>query len=252
MSYEEYSFSLDELIRNSSKSKEALKSELKRLAEKKEVVNLRKGFYLILTPRYRIFGRLPFELFIDKLFKHLNRPYYVACLSAARFQGAAHQQIQKDYIITELPAVRNIQNPVSINFLTSTPWPKMNIQKRKSDAGYFNISTPSLTVADLIHYQSKLGGLNKQFTVIEELSEEIAQIDLKNLLKWYPNKSALQRLGYLFEQIRSNNELPALIHDELKRRGFHPVLLNHKKGQKAGSTGNRWKIDANIQLESDL
>ena len=252
LSNEEYSFSVDELHRNCSKTEEALKSELKRLSEKNEIVNLRQDFYLIVTPRYRSFGRLPVELFIDKLFNYLRKPYYVSCLSAARFHGAAHQQLQKEYIITGLPAHRKIEKPISIKFLTSATWPENNIEQKKSDAGYFNLSTPSLTIVDLIHYQSRIGGLNKQYTVIEELVEEITKMDIEQLLSWYPNKSTLQRFGYILDQLQLKNDYANLIFIELKNRGFYPILLNHKKEQKAGTTGNRWKVDVNIKFESDL
>ena len=252
LSREEYSFSFDELVQNSSKSKEALKSELRRLADKNEIVNLRKGFYLILTPRYRSFGHLPIELFIDKLFKYLQKSYYVACLTAAKFHGSAHEQIQEDYVITQLPSIRNIEKPVRLNFLTSLRWSTNNIEQKKSEAGHFNLASPALTAVDLIHYQSKLGGLDKQYTVIEELSEEITIPDLQNLLEWYPGKSTLQRLGYILDQIQTNSKLTDLIYNELKQRGFYSVLLYPVKEQKAGSTGNRWKIDANVRLESDL
>ena len=252
LSYESYSFSFNELVKNSSKSKEALQSELRRLINKGEIVTLRKGFYLILPPRYRRFGQLPVELFIDKLFKYLGKNYYMACLSAAKFHGAAHQQIQKDYIITELPAIRDIEKPVSLSFLTLSHWPMSNIEKRKSEAGYFNLSSPTLTALDLIHYQSKLGGLNKLFTVIEELVEEITSHDLKEILTWYPYKSSLQRLGYLLDQVWSDNKLTYPIYEELNMRGYHPILLSPTNHRKAGEAKNRWKIDANLSLDSDL
>jgi predicted transcriptional regulator of viral defense system len=252
LSIEEYSFSWSELISKSSKSEAALKSELKRLVTKKEIINLRKGFYLIIPPRYKSFGRLPIELFINKLFQHLKKPYYVACLSAAKFHGASHQQIQKEYITTQYPMVRNIVNPVNMTFFTASQWPQKNIVKRKSDAGYFNLSSPVLTAVDLIHYQAKLGGLIKQFTVLEELAEEITKADLEDLIKWYPYKSTLQRLGFLLDDIQIGYESTSIIYEALNSRNFYSILLSPKPGLKAGTTGNRWKVDVNIQLESEL
>ncbi len=249
---EEYSFSWPELISESSKPATALKSELKRLVKKEEIINLRKGFYLIIPPRYKSFGRLPIELFISKLFKHLQKPYYVACLSAAKFHGASHQQIHKEYIITHYPMVRNIEHPINMTFFSASQWPQKNIVQRKSDAGYFNISSPALTATDLIHYQLKLGGLIKQFTVLEELAEEITKSDLEDLVKWYPYKSTLQRLGFLLNEIQIGHEYTSIIHEELNRRCFYSILLNPQKGLKAGTTGNRWKVDVNIQFESEL
>ncbi|MCD4696723.1 MAG: type IV toxin-antitoxin system AbiEi family antitoxin [Bacteroidales bacterium] len=42
----------------------------------------------------------------------------------------------------------------------------------------FKISSPALTAVDLIHYQTKLGGLNRMLAILEELSEEINENDL--------------------------------------------------------------------------
>ncbi|MCK5466940.1 MAG: type IV toxin-antitoxin system AbiEi family antitoxin [Cyclobacteriaceae bacterium] len=252
LSNEEYSFSVKELEKHCSKTKEAIKSELNRLVEKEEIINLRQDYYLILPPRYRSFHKLPIELFVDKMFSYLGKPYYVSCFSAARFHGAAHQQLQRDYIITGLPAIRSIEQPNNIKFLSASSWPVSNVEKRRSDAGYFNISSPSLTIADLIHYQSKLGGLSKQFTVIEELADELTNTDLEQLLEWYPNKSTFQRIGYLLEKLQVSDDLTSIIFSYLKKERYYPILLDHKKDQKAGKTGNRWKVDVNIQLESDL
>jgi hypothetical protein len=43
-SFEEYSFSIEEVIENASKDSIAVKREISRLTEKKVILNLRKGF----------------------------------------------------------------------------------------------------------------------------------------------------------------------------------------------------------------
>ena len=217
LGYEEYSFSLEELKQKTSKSTVFLKRELSRLIEKKEVINLRKGFYLILPPRYRSFGQLPIELYVEKFFKYLNKNYYLALYTAAKFYGASHQQIQK-----------------------------------KADAGFYNISSPALTAVDLIHDQTKLGGLNRMLATLEELTEEISRPDLTELLTWYPHTSTLQRLGFLLEEIKADHTLTGQLFDNLKLNTFYPVVLIPKKGQKAVATGNWWKVGVNLKLESDL
>ncbi len=187
-SYEEYAFSWEELLQHSKKSESTLRKELTRLSESNDILNLRKGFYLILSPRYQSFGKLPIQLYVDKLFKYLDKPYYVGLYSAASFYGAAHQQIQKDYVINKAPALRSInKNSLSIRFFKTTHWPKQNILRNKSDAGYFQVSSPALTAVDLINYMPQIGGLNRMFTVLEELSEEIQLDDLTSLFSWYPH-----------------------------------------------------------------
>lgn len=253
LSYEEYSFSLKELIENINKTETSIKSELSRLIAKNEIINLRKGFYLIITPRYSLAQKLPIQLYCEKLFKYLDRNYYVALFSAAKFHGASHQQVQRDYIITEKPKLNDIlKSTIDIRFFTTSNWAGKNIQIKKSDAGIYRVSSPSLTIVDLIHHQTKLGGISRMLAVIEELSEELNESDLIELLNWYPNKSTLQRFGFLLEEHGVSKESQELIFMNLETSNFFPVLLSPKSNEKPGAVNNKWKVDVNIQLESDL
>jgi predicted transcriptional regulator of viral defense system len=253
LSIEKYSFSLNEIAKETAGSSNSLKFELLRLSEKGEIVNLRKGFYLIITPRYSSARKLPLQLYCEKLFKHLDRNYYVGLFSAAKFHGASHQQVQRDYIITEKPKLIDIsKNTIDIRFFTATNWPDKNIQLKKSDAGIFKLSSPALTIVDLIHHQTKLGGINRILATIEELTEELTESDLSELLSWYPNKSTLQRFGFLLEELGMEEEFQEMIYLELRAKNFFPVLLSPKSKEKPGAVDNKWKVDVNVKLESDL
>jgi len=253
LSVEEYSFSVDELRRETGKTDTSIKRELVRLSEKGEILNLRKGFYLIITPRYSSAQKLPIQLYCEKLFKFLNRTYYVGLFSAARFHGASHQQTHREYLITKKPKFNDIsKRTIDIRFFTTSNWSESNIQLKKSDAGIFRISSPALTIVDLIQHQSKLGGINRMLATIEELTEELTKKDLANLLSWYPNKSTLQRFGFLLEEFGFDEEFQEIIFSELKAKNFFPVLLSPKSKEKPGAVDNKWKVDINVELESDL
>lgn len=253
LSLEEYSFSKDELHKSINKSKSALTTDLSYYTKKGEIIPLRKGFYLIIPPRYSKIAKLPIDLYIEKLFKYIDRPYYVGLYSAAKYHGAGHQQIQRDYIITSGSTLLDIEKSgIDIRFFTTSHWPLSNILTKKSDAGYFKISDPILTLADLIYHQTKLGGLNRMLAIIEELSEEIKLKDLKDLLSWYPHKSTLQRLGFLLEKFDVDSELTNFIYNHLEQNKFFPVLLSPKTNEKPGAVDNKWKVDINIKMETDL
>lgn len=250
---EQYSFSLEEVTGISNNSEVATKRELDRLIEKKEIVNFRKGFYLIIPPRYSKQGKLPVQLYVNKLFKSLNRNYYLSLYSAAKFHGASHQQSQQEYIMTEKPKLGDIKkNNLNTRFFTSSTWSNKNIHERKSDAGYFKISSPALTAIDLIHHQSKIGGINRMLAVLEELIEVITPDDIEKLLSWYPHKSSIQRLGFILEKLAAESDLTDPIIKYLKQGKYFPVLLSPKSDQKPGAVNNSWKVDINIKLESDL
>ena len=132
LSVEEYSFSVDEIRKETGKTDTSIIRELDRLSKKREIVNLRKGFYLIITPRYSSAQKLPIQLYCEKLFRFLARKYYVGLFSAARFHGASHQQAQRDYLITEKPKFNDIsKKTIDIRFLTTSSWSERNIQIKK-------------------------------------------------------------------------------------------------------------------------
>lgn len=253
LSVEEYAFSFEEVMERTSKSPVAVKREISRLIEKQEILNLRQGFYLIIPPQYAAVKKLPIQLYVEKLFAYLERRYYVGLFSAAKFYGASHQQAQRDYVIIEPPALNPIQKTnIEIQFLTTSNWPAGNIETKQSDAGYYRISSPALTFMDLIHYHKKIGGMNRILASLEELMEEINDQDLINVLSWYHPKSSMQRAGFLLEELGNQRGLADIIFDKLRQEPFFPVLLSPNKDQKSGATNNRWKVDINLQLQSDL
>ncbi len=244
---------MEEIERNTDGKGTSLKFELYRLAEKNEILNLRKGFYLIIPPRYSSSEKLPIQLYAEKLFKYLDRKYYVGLYAAAKYHGASHQQSQRDYLIIETPKLNTIKKKsFDIQFFTTGAWPKSNIEIKKSDAGEFKISSPALTFIDLIHHHTKTGGLNRMLASLEELAEEMHEIDMKELTSWYPHKSTIQRAGFLLEELIGENTLTDIIYEKLKLQPCFPVLLSPKKSQKPGAVDNKWKVDVNIKLESDL
>jgi len=253
LSIENYSFSTTEAARATGNSGTALKFELVRLVEKGDILNIRKGFYLIIPPRYATSGKLPIQLYIDKLFQYIQRDYYLGFYSAAKFYGASHQQIQRDYVMIDLPKFNDInKSTVAIKFIATSNWPKRNIIKKTGDAGFFNISSPALTALDLIHYQTKLGGLNRMLAVVEELLEAIDSKDIEDVLSWYPYKSTLQRFGFLLHKLGADDLITRPILEHLMQNPFYPVLLAPRSQQKAGAVDSIWKVDVNVILESDL
>ena len=254
LSFENYSFTFDEVAEAySDKSKTLVHNDLKYAAQKGSIIPLRHHFYLIIPPRYSKFGKLPIELYANSLFEFLDRNYYIGLYSAAKSYGAGHQQIQKEYVLhNKAPLLSISKNTIHLDFFTVSNWPKKNVISKKGDAGMYNLSSPCLTAVDLIYHQTKIGGLNRILSVLEELTEEMKLGDIKDLLSWYSQKSVLQRLGFILDEIIPESDITNLIYEHLKPEKFYPVLLSPRSNQKPGAVENRWKVDVNIKMESDL
>jgi predicted transcriptional regulator of viral defense system len=246
-----YAFSLAEVKTEFNLSDKALNQNLYRLKSKKQIAQIRKGFYAIISPEYANQGMIPATFFINDLMQSLSKPYYVGLLSAAALQGAAHQQPMEFFVITEKPALRNIRNSkLKINFFTKKEWNDDDIMKVKTDAGNINVSSPELTALDLMFYINSVG-INRAVTILQELVPEMKASDMLKTAKRYQQVAAIQRLGYLLETEIKNEKIAEALFRSLKDKTYFPVLLSNQKN-KEGILDDKWKVIKNIKIESDL
>lgn len=232
----------------------AIKRALSRLSTKGKIVSLYKGYYLILSPQYASKGILPPALYLDAFMKHLQRPYYVALLNAAAFHGASHQQPQEYFVMTDFPVLRPTQKKgLKINYISIKEIPETLIEKKKTEAGYLNISNAALTACDLVQFEKRVGGLNRAATVLNELVEAIKSTDFTTVLLKHVHVTTLQRLGYLLEYACYNIELAYVLFEAMKKENLNMfrIPLKAAKETKGFSSDNRWKVIVNTQIEID-
>ncbi len=244
-----WSFTWEELKNNFSQKEKALKQSLFRLKAKGKIVTIRSGFYIIIPVEYARLKMIPADLFIDDLMNALGKKYYVALFTAAGFHGASHQAVMDYYVMTDQPAVRQIKNQnVSIHFFVKKHWPGQCIIKRKTDAGYINVSSPELTLLDLLEYGNF--SINKIATILDELRDELNVNKLKKLLS-ETQTSTIQRLGFLMDKVLTQSTFSMVLYDELRKRNIYPVPLA-KGAPKKGSVHSLWKVIGNTQIASEL
>ncbi|MDR2040273.1 MAG: type IV toxin-antitoxin system AbiEi family antitoxin, partial [Bacteroidales bacterium] len=174
-----YMFTLDELKEQfDTLTSKAINQNIYRLKAKGEIASIRNGIYVIIPPEYSNQGMLPPFLFIDDLMKILNKPYYVAFLSAAAIYGAAHQQPMEYFVMAETPAPKTINNKkLKINFTSKNNWTTQGIIEHKTDSGYINVSSPELTALDLFAHINKFG-INRIVSILQELVDEMKSSEL--------------------------------------------------------------------------
>jgi len=244
-----YAFTLTEIENEFNLPYHSLRQILYRSKKKNEIVQIRQGFYVIIPPEYSKQGIIPPYLYIDDLMKSLNKPYYVGLLSAAALHGAAHQQPTGYTVIAQSPAPRSIDK-LKILFFSKQEFLQEGIIQKKTPAGYINVSSPELTALDFFDYIHKFG-INRITTVLQELSEEMKPSLLLKIAKQYPNTAAIQRLGYILDNIVSVKKLSDALWKALNERTIFPVSLSPQK-KKKGEIDNKWKVIKNMEIESDL
>ena len=236
------------------KSEDSIKLALKRLVDKKKIISMSKGFYIIIPPAYQNLGILPPAIFMDDLMEYLNRPYYISLLSAASLYGAAHQQPQVYFVCTSLPSMRDTNKKgIHIKYVSKRNFPDSFIVQKKTESGYVNVSEPILTCIDLINYHKTIGGFNRLVTVINELSEEINKNQITSDILHLASNADIQRLGYLWEYECNQAELADVLFNMLKESSHYmkTYKLNSTKVLQKKNIKNRWKINVNTKIEID-
>jgi predicted transcriptional regulator of viral defense system len=127
------------------------------------------------------------------------------------------------------------------------------MEKRKTEAGYLNISNAVLTAGDLIQFEKRIGGLNRATTVLNELAEVINPNDFSSVVLQHDHVTALQRMGYLLENACYNIELADALFEAMKREilSLFRIPLKAAKVIKGFSSDNRWKVIVNTEIEID-
>ena len=234
-------------------SEQIAKNEFCRLCSKKTIANVYRGFYVIIPVQYALRGSVPATYYVDQLMDYLDKPYYVCMLSAAEMLGAAHQRPQRFSVMTTFPKSRVVSNRNTIDWFCRERLPEESLITKNTETGTIRISNPLLTAADLVQYQQHVGGLSRVATVLEELAE---QIDIKRQfapLATFVKKVVWQRLGYLLENVVGEKALANELYEQLRKLpgAIMYTPLSTSAENVATERDTRWKIDINIQIETD-
>ena len=234
----------------------SIRNSLYRLSKKKKIQSVWHDFYAVILSEYGLKSIVPPMEYIDHLMKFLDKDYYIALLSAAALQGAAHQAPMEFFVVTNSRILRNKQkNDVKINFVTKKNMPTQYITQIMVSSGYVNVSCPELTAFDLIMYEKNVGGINRVATVLSELAETlnfeiISEVFLKSL-----NVAIIQRLGYILDLLEFKELAYTLFQKsknaDIKFRKYPLSVLSEKKNYTDFQINDKWKIIINEEIDID-
>jgi len=225
-----------------------------RLRNKGQMFSPLRGIYVPIPPEYRTWQTVPASHFIDPMMRHLDHPYYVGLLSAAEVHGAAHQRPQVFQVVTTARLREHSFGRVKMAFITDARADERPFDKVNTPMGTMNVSTPEITLLDLVASPRHGGGLSNVATVVGELIEE-RKIDFKRLAREASAYSlaVTQRTGWLIDYmadlagvVANTEALAKLAH---RRNAPSPLTPN---GRRAGPIDQRWNVWVNIEVEPDL
>ncbi len=233
---------------------QTLSNSLYRLAAKKRILSVYKSFYVIIPPQYVAKGIVAPTYYIDQLMEYIGKPYYVSLLNAAELYGAAHQRSQRFAVMTVYPStnVSKAKNNI-LDWIYRKDIPENFLQTRNSETGTVRYSSPELTAIDLLQYEKHIGGLSRAATVLAELTEETDFSKVSSELLDYTSISAVQRLGFILDNILEEDEQANVLYKQLCSYGkrLNYVPLSTRSTNKNAEKDTRWKVYINTEIEID-
>jgi predicted transcriptional regulator of viral defense system len=249
-SHGRYTFERDEALRSLGTTGENLKKAVQLLIRRRRLASPRRGFYVIVPTEYRVSGSPPASWYVHDLMKAIGAPYYVGVLTAAALHGAAHQAPQEFQVVTPLKPRLVPVGRDRIRFLRKRRIGTTRVMAMKTPTGTMRVSTPEATALDLLRYVERAGFLLNVATVLKELAP---LCDPAKLIEVVDAEGALphvQRLGYLFDVVGSQELSEPLARWVADRR---PDWVRLQSGQSArrARRERRWRLVVNTRVEPD-
>ncbi|MEX0754674.1 MAG: type IV toxin-antitoxin system AbiEi family antitoxin [Actinomycetota bacterium] len=203
---------------------------------------------MVIPPEFQTWGSVPPDWFIDPMMEHLARGYYVGLLTAAAFHGAAHQQPQVFQVVVNKHLADRDYGRAHLRFMVSDRVPQMDVERRHTHTGTFNLATRETTLVDMAWRPQASGGISNVATVAREIGpldgERIARLAMVR------NRATARRLGWLLEQFRQDVDRHWL--RVVARTDEGDATLLGPGEPKRGRTDRLWGVVVNTQVDVDL
>lgn len=208
-------------------SDEGLRKALHRQQRRGRLVRVShgSGHWLIVPLRHAVSGAPPLETWLDRyMCQTLQTPYYVGLLSAAETYGASPYAVMLTQVLVPAP-----RRPITVGrhevvFHTRVRLEQMPTQWHETPEGRFKISTPGLTVLDILQRETALGGIARVREVLQGLWGRCTPEGLTHALEVIGNVPLAQRLGALIALDNETELIPA-VEAWLDGKPMRPVAL---------------------------
>lgn len=223
-----------------STSAQALRQALHRQQKRGRLILLSKGsgHWLIVPLQYANAGAPPLETWLDRyLSKTLGIPYYIALLSAAETYGVSPYAVMVTQVM-----VPERRRPITVGrntltFHTHAQVAHMPTQWHETPEGRFKISTPELTMLELVRREARLGGMARIHEVLRGLRQACAPAGLTKALEALHDVPAAQRLGAMLA-LDEQDALASSISNWLQGKHLRIVPLESNQALGASSVVN--------------
>jgi predicted transcriptional regulator of viral defense system len=230
-----------------------VRHSLRRQRDLNTLVPVTKGGWVPVPPQYRRNGAPPVDHFIDPLMSFFGHRYYAGFLSAAAIHGASHQAPMVFHVVTDAALRDRTIGAQRVSFIRRRDIERRATVRRIVPTGRINVSTPEVTVLDLVETPSLGAGLSNVATIIAGLLD-VAMLDPVALVEQAANyaTSVIQRVGYLVEKMSNEVDTSIDLGALWELVDGAPSVDLYPQAERTGERDDRWNVVVNIDIEPDL
>jgi predicted transcriptional regulator of viral defense system len=230
-----------------------VRHSLRRQRDLNTLVPVTKGAWVPVPPQYRRYGAPPVDHFIDPLMNFFGHRYYVGFLTAAAIHGASHQAAMVFQVVTNAALRDRTIGAQRVSFIRRSDMERRATVRRVVPTGRINVSTPEVTVLDLVETPSFGAGLSNVATVIAELLDAgvLDPVALGEQANHY-STAVIQRVGHLVEQMGNETDKSIDLAALWELVDGAPLVDLYPRADRSGQRDDRWNVMANIDIEPDL
>ena len=227
-------------------------ASLERPRKAGKLISVTKRGWVPVPPEFRSAGAPPPSHFIHPLMEHLGHPYYVGFLSAAAILGASHQAPMVFQVVTPARLRRRRIGRGRIQFIQRAAAVERPHWQHSVPTGRIWVSTPEVTVFDLVESPKDGAGLSNVATVVGGLLMDgsLDPAALTSVGARYPVAVA-QRSGYLIDFMAAEAGV------QFDTASLHALVVGSRyrllsSGGRDGHCDPRWHVVVNAEIEHDL
>ncbi len=241
-------FTIEELRSERDASLDAALAALSRAERNHLIVSPSRGFYVIVPAEYRAQGAPPWQWYLDAMMRDLGAAYYVGLLTAAAHHGVSPQAAQEVQIVADRQIrVRRVGRQRLV-FIRSSRMALAPVGGVRGPAGDVRISSPEMTLLDLVAYPARAGGWGNIASVVPDLALATSRAGWRAALQVGPPVAQVQRLGHLLDRSGAAHT-DILVNWVAARR--HDVVSLVPRGDPEGPLDTRWKVIADLSVQAD-
>jgi len=218
------------------------------LSQKKWVLRLKRGLYVIVPIDAGVRGSESFIIHDFVIASHLASPYYIGFWSALNHHGLTDQIPRTVFVATTRPRKPLKSLSSTFRFVQLAPKRFIGIETAKFDGAEVRISSKEKTLVDCLDHPELAGGIEEVARAVYFNHRGLDWGKVRTFARKGGSVAVFKRLGYILERCGLFETYRRVLTRVVLTEGY-PKL--DTVGPAKGKVSERWRLRVNVELDPE-